>query len=62
MSDIFISELEKVVDVLVALDSAGAEGAEGATGADGTVVLSEDWDSEPSALKGDGLRVRRRRW
>jgi hypothetical protein len=67
MSDIFISELEKAVDVLGTLDVAGKTDGVGATGAvavgaDGAVEVSEDWASDPRALKGDGLRVRRRRW
>jgi hypothetical protein len=65
MSDIFISELEKEVDALETLDAvviAGTAGATGATGADGTDAASEDWSSDPSAVNGDGLRVRRRRW
>jgi hypothetical protein len=62
MSDIFISELENVVDALETLDTVGTVGAAGATGADGIDVDSEDWPSDPSALNGDGLRVRRRRW
>ena len=62
MSDIFISELEKVVEFLETLDTVGTVvGTAGATGADGTDVVSEDWPSEPSALNGDGLRVRRTR-
>lgn len=62
MSDIFMSELEKVVEVLETLDIVGTVGTAGATGADGTDVVSEDWPSDPSALNGDGLRVRKRRW
>jgi hypothetical protein len=62
MSDIFISELENVVDALETLDAAGRVGAAGAAGADGIDAVSEDWPSDPSALKGEGLRVRRRRW
>ena len=56
-----MSEPENAVDVL---DAEGATGSEGAEGTDETDAAgtSDDCGSEPSAVKGDGLRVRRRRW
>jgi hypothetical protein len=50
---------EKVVEVL---DVEGAEGSEGTEDSDEAIVASDGCGSEPSAVKGDGLRVRRRRW
>jgi hypothetical protein len=57
--DIFMSVPEKVVEVL---DVEGAEGSEGTEDSDEAIVASDGCGSEPSAVKGDGLRVRRRRW
>lgn len=61
IKDNFMSEPENAVDVL---DAEGATGSEGAEGTDETDAAgtSDDCGSEPSAVKGDGLRVRRRRW
>ena len=59
--DSFMSEPENAVDVL---DAEGATGSEGAEGTDETDAAgaSEDCKSDPSAVKGDGLRVLSRRW
>jgi hypothetical protein len=57
-----MSEPENAVDVLDAEGAIGSEGAEGTDETDGAAGPSDDCVSEPSAVKGDGLRVRRRRW
>ena len=57
-----MSEPENAVDVLEAEGAIGSEGAEGTDETDGAAGASDDCASEPSAVKGDGLRVRRRRW
>jgi hypothetical protein len=62
IKDNFMSEPENAVDVLDAEGADGSEGAEGIDETDGAAGASEDCGSEPSAVKGDGLRVRRRRW
>ena len=62
MRDIFMSEPENAVEVLDAEGAIGSEGAEGTDETDGAAVASDDCVSEPSAVKGDGLRVRKRRW
>ena len=57
-----MSEPENAVYVLDAEGTIGSEGAEGTDETDGAAGASDDCVSEPSAVKGDGLRVRRRRW
>ena len=57
-----MSEPENAVEVLDAEGATGSEGAEGTEETDGAAGASDDCASEPSAVKGDGLRVRRRRW
>jgi hypothetical protein len=57
--DIFMSVPENVVELL---DAEGAESSEGTEDLDGATAVSDGCGSEPSAVKGDGLRVRRRRW
>jgi hypothetical protein len=59
IKDIFMSVPENEVEVL---DAEGSEGSEGTEDTDGAVAVSDCCGSEPSAVKGDGLRVRRRRW
>ena len=62
INDNFMSEPENVVVVLDAEGANGSEGSEGTDETDGAAGASDDCASEPSAVKGDGLRVLRRRW
>jgi hypothetical protein len=59
IKDNFMSDPENVLD---AEGAAGSDGAEGTEDEDGTAGVSEGCGSEPKAGKGEGLRVRRRRW